>query len=510
VIIPLFSALIPLLGFSSSKPLAIADITPMKKRGTGYGIFNTAYGLAVFAGSAAMGLLYDLSLTWLIGLGMAMELVALVVFAFLRREALSRETEVRRASIELAGSESAIRAGAIAADAPYFSRERKMRDDQGRYAQVRVEGEDHLVVIPVSSRKPDISDQVQDRWQKVVDFVARLFGVPSCLITRFTEEQLVVLAASRTEGNPYRNDARDKLGIGMFCETVVGKRREVQVDDIARSEYWARNPHAGLGMKSYLGVPIQWDDGELFGTFCVLSDKANEFMPGFIELMRQFKEIVEADLRCALLRSELEERLDAKELELREMRHRLKNQFNLLISYIDLHSRTDSRLEVKEVLQEVEHRVMALSLVNEELREPALGSTMSLDLYLRRLCDYILEDFAQEDLSIEYAIEPFRAASEKATSIALIVSELLTNSIKHAFPEGWPGTKGISIALESEGENGLSMVYRDSGSGFPEGFDPQKAKSLGMLLVGALVKQLGGSMLVENAGGAKLSFRFAA
>jgi hypothetical protein len=113
VVIPVFSIFIPILGFSSSKALAIAaavvwgvvmgthetimksaiaDITPMKKRGTGYGIFNTAYGLAVFAGSAAMGLLYDVSLSWVIALAVAVEVAALAVFAFLRREALGRKS----------------------------------------------------------------------------------------------------------------------------------------------------------------------------------------------------------------------------------------------------------------------------------------------------------------------------------------------------------------------------------------------------------------------------------
>jgi predicted MFS family arabinose efflux permease len=109
IIIPILSIAIPLLGFTSSKALAIAaavvwgivmgthetimksaiaDITPMKKRGTGYGIFNTAYGLAVFAGSSIMGLLYDSSLGWAIALAVAAELAALTVFVFLRREAL--------------------------------------------------------------------------------------------------------------------------------------------------------------------------------------------------------------------------------------------------------------------------------------------------------------------------------------------------------------------------------------------------------------------------------------
>jgi predicted MFS family arabinose efflux permease len=111
VIVPILSIAIPILGFSSSKALAIAaavvwgvvmgthetimksaiaDITPMKKRGTGYGIFNTAYGLAVFAGSAIIGLLYDASLNWAIALAVGAEVAALVVFAFLRREALKK------------------------------------------------------------------------------------------------------------------------------------------------------------------------------------------------------------------------------------------------------------------------------------------------------------------------------------------------------------------------------------------------------------------------------------
>lgn len=109
VAIPLLTVAIPLLGFSSSKGLAIAaaaiwgivmgihetimksaiaDITPMKKRGTGYGIFNTAYGLGIFLGSAAMGLAYDSSLALVIALAAAAEAAALVLFIFLRREAL--------------------------------------------------------------------------------------------------------------------------------------------------------------------------------------------------------------------------------------------------------------------------------------------------------------------------------------------------------------------------------------------------------------------------------------
>jgi MFS family permease len=108
-IIPLFSILIPIFGFGSSKAAAIgaaivwgivmgthetimksaiADITPMRKRGTGYGVFNTAYGLAVFASSAVMGLLYDRSIVAVVAMSVVVEAVAVPLFLALRREAL--------------------------------------------------------------------------------------------------------------------------------------------------------------------------------------------------------------------------------------------------------------------------------------------------------------------------------------------------------------------------------------------------------------------------------------
>ena len=109
IVIPLFSVLVPVLGFSSNYFLAvagvllwgivmgahetvmksaIADLTPIKKRGTGYGIFNTSYGLAVLFGSALMGLLYDRSIPLLVGLSIALQVVAFVFFFKLRKEAL--------------------------------------------------------------------------------------------------------------------------------------------------------------------------------------------------------------------------------------------------------------------------------------------------------------------------------------------------------------------------------------------------------------------------------------
>ncbi len=385
-----------------------------------------------------------------------------------------------------------------------------MKDDalpNGSFARVKVLGESDLILVPVSHGKPDIPAQVIEKWQRIVDLVASIMRVPTGLITRLTEETLEIVVASTTEGNPYKRADHDRLGIGMFCETVVGRRREMRVDDVSAEEYWERNPHAGLGMKAYMGVPIEWEDGELFGTFCMLTDKANSYQDKFVELLREFKEIIETDLRYIAIKAELEERLSAREMELREIHHRLKNQLNILISYISLQLQVGVGDDARVALKDIQHRILAISMVHEQIYQSSGVESPSLDIYLPRLCDYILEDLVQNDIAVKYDIEAISLPMDKDVALAIVVSELLTNSIKHAFFKAG-SVMEIRIEAKREGPGKVRLVYRDNGVGLPPGFDPRAATSLGMLIIGALAKQLGGSVKAENEDGAKFSLLF--
>lgn len=377
----------------------------------------------------------------------------------------------------------------------------------GSFARVKVLGESELVLVPVSHEKPDIPAQVIEKWQRIVDLVASIMQVPTGLITRLTEDNLEIVVASGTAGNPYKRADHDRLGIGMFCETVVGRRRELRVDDVSATEYWKTNPHAGLGMKAYMGVPIAWEDGELFGTFCMLTDKANSYQDKFLELLREFKEIIETDLRYIAIRAELEERLGARELELREIHHRLKNQLNILISYISLQLQVGVADDARIALKDIQHRILAVSMVHEQIYKSSGVESPSLNLYLPRLCDYILEDLVKDDISVSYDIEPICLPMDKEVAVAIIVSEFLTNSIKHAFFKPFPHME-ISIEAKREASGKIRLVHRDNGVGLPPGFDPRAATSLGMLIILALAKQLGGELKAENEGGAKFSIVF--
>ena len=365
-----------------------------------------------------------------------------------------------------------------------------------RIAKVKVKGETSPVIVPISSNKPDIPASIEIKWQKIVDLVASIMQVPTGLITRLTTENLEIFIASQTEKNPYQKNDKDKLGIGMFCETVAGKRRQMLVGDINDTDYWRNNPHAVFGMHSYLGVPIQWEDGELFGTFCMLNDETNMFTQNFIDLMSQFKEIIETDLKYLLAQKQLEKKLSEKELQLREVHHRIKNHFNLLISFIRLQSSEITDTEVNNILMELQGRIKTISLIHEKLYQNTDCSAPCLDLYIQELCDFIVQDFTQHRIKIHYDIENAVFPLNVSIPIALLISELVTNSIKHAFPG--VADPAIEIRIRHTSPNSLLINYQDNGVGLPPSFDLNNTPSMGMRLIRALTDQLNGKIEIHN------------
>jgi PAS domain S-box-containing protein len=142
-----------------------------------------------------------------------------------------------------------------------------------------------------------------------VDLTAEIMHVPSALIMRVESPNIKVFVSSETTGNPYERDEVASLNTGLYCETVMKTRQPLLVPDALGDEQWQSNPDIKLGMISYLGVPIVWPDGEVFGTICVLDEKPNEYSELYRKLLLQWRDVLQADLRSlATLRRELEAR----------------------------------------------------------------------------------------------------------------------------------------------------------------------------------------------------------
>ena len=155
---------------------------------------------------------------------------------------------------------------------------------------------------------------IVEKWQEIVDLMAEIMKVPSALIMRVEPPNIEVFVSSESKGNPYHPRETACLNTGLYCETVMSTRKPLLVPDALHDEEWNSNPDIKLGMISYLGFPISWPDGEIFGTICVLDNKRNEYSELYRKLLRQSRDVLQADLR-SLSASQ-------RELELRETKIR--------------------------------------------------------------------------------------------------------------------------------------------------------------------------------------------
>ena len=200
--------------------------------------------------------------------------------------------------------------------------------------------------------------------------------------------------------------------------------------------------------------------------------------------------------------------LREKEILLREIHHRVKNNMQILSSLIRLQVRQADSEQLKDVLCESEARIRSMGLLHEKLYQSDSVSDISLNGYLRTLTNEILRmnNRTGAKIQIRLNVGDIRLGLDTALPCGLIVTELVTNSMKYAFPDRRDGVILISVTCENEDE--YTLVVWDNGIGFPADFDLSKSKSLGMRLVNMLTAQLNGQVVTTGTQGTRTELRF--
>ena len=156
-----------------------------------------------------------------------------------------------------------------------------------------------------------IPSDVLHKWQRIVDLLANVMDVPSAVVTRLEPPdgtRYRTVAANSSQSNPFPVDQIFAMDIGTFCETVIKNRAPLLVANALEDEQWKGAPETRVGMVSYLGFPVLWPDGQMFGTICVLDEKTNRYSDLYQELLLQCRDVLQADLQAlARLGSELDE-----------------------------------------------------------------------------------------------------------------------------------------------------------------------------------------------------------
>jgi len=198
--------------------------------------------------------------------------------------------------------------------------------------------------------------------------------------------------------------------------------------------------------------------------------------------------------------TQLTKTVGEKDVLLREVHHRVKNNLQIIISLLNLQSRYMTDATTLAAFRESQNRVKAMALVHEKLYQSSDLTKIDLDNYIRFLGDNLFQFFGASGRDIRFTreIRDIFLAIDTAIPLGLIINELISNALKYAFPGGRAGE--ISLAIHQAGHT-LTILFSDNGVGIPGDFDWRNAKSLGLRLVCSLVEQLDGTIELDRTAG---------
>ena len=196
----------------------------------------------------------------------------------------------------------------------------------------------------------------------------------------------------------------------------------------------------------------------------------------------------------------------SKDATIREIHHRVKNNLQTISSLLRLQARRLSEPSARAAIEESVRRIRSIALVHETLSREA-GDDVTFSDVLRPLVRMVEEGLVSPDrpVAIELTGEAGTVASPTATSMAVVLTELLQNVMEHAYPESLVmGDRPalVTVSLENDGST-LGVTVVDDGMGLPAGFDPSETTTLGLSIVTTLVSgELGGEISFRDGGGA--------
>jgi PAS domain S-box-containing protein len=205
---------------------------------------------------------------------------------------------------------------------------------------------------------------------------------------------------------------------------------------------------------------------------------------------------------------QLKASLHEKELLLKEVHHRVKNNLQVICSIFSLQSQYIEDSRILSILEDSQNRIRSMALIHEKLYQSDTLAKIDFADYIKNLAYSLFSSYNinSNRIRTKLRVEDVSLSLDTAIPCGLIINELVSNSLKHAFPENRAGEIGIDFSVCPEQQ--LLLIVRDNGVGFPEGFDSQKTNSLGLRLIRALTRQLRGKLEIESSNGAVFQICF--
>lgn len=218
--------------------------------------------------------------------------------------------------------------------------------------------------------------------------------------------------------------------------------------------------------------------------------------------------------RIARRESELSEALEQKEIALRELYHRTRNNMQTISSLLFLKTKNHEDALLGKIINDINLKINAISLVHQRIYESDNLSNINMNRYLNDIIehiDYFNSNKQKNEIQFELDVDSISISIDLAIPLGLIITELVLNSLTHAFnDEDNPETPKIGIKIKAEGKNDLSLLYSDNGTGFNRKENLSgKTEATGLMLITSLVEsQLRGRIDFNDDNGFRCSVNF--
>jgi K+-sensing histidine kinase KdpD len=385
---------------------------------------------------------------------------------------------------------------------------------ESRYSHVTIRETQLTKKVRIGSKlKPEIISQIIDKWQMLLNLLASVIDIPAALIMRLNEETIEVYLKNENSSNPYEVGEEVKLLYGLYCETVIGTQKRLLIENATISPVWKlNNPDIDLNMISYLGYPVNWPDGEVFGTICILDNKENQYNKIYEELLYHVKLDVETDLGLLVTNQNLSEK--SQQLE---RLNTIKSKFLSLISH-DLRSIIGSHQEylriilskldsadikdLQKMLHEFDDSISYIYTTLETLLSWSKTDLLQLEpnktaLDLVLVIEKILNFFSQTiqhkkiQLTKEYSADEVYVFADR-DMIEAALRNIISNAIKYTEPYGqvavrlFKDNKRCIIEIEDTGigmkEETLDKLFTYNPSYTAEGTNGESSSGIGLFL----------------------------
>ena len=359
-----------------------------------------------------------------------------------------------------------------------------------------------------------LDTEPEEPFDRITALAARLFHAPIALVSLVAEDRQWFKAR---HGLDVAQTSREL----SFCTRAMLGQEVMVIGDASADPTFNCNAlvTGEPSIRFYAGAPLRTRAGLPLGSLCVI-DTAPRDRPddSLLESLADLAALVveQLEVRISVLarqRAEdaLRQSLREKETLLQEVHHRVKNNLQVISSMLELQGECADSEVLRTRLVQTQLRILSMALIHEQLCSATSQRDQPDDIdfgpYIHKLVRELLNAFEPRPGRIVPRIDADSVllSIDQAIPCSLILNELLTNAVKHAYPESEAG----EVAVELKDESGrVRLTVSDRGVGLGAGLDRRNGKTLGMRIVDALVRQLGGSLTVQPGQGASFRLDF--